>query len=325
MAANYTVIGSEESPYSVKVRSYFRYKGIDHEWRARGEAAELFAKHARLPLIPLVVTPADAGMQDSTPIIEALEAQFPEPGIHPPGVVAGFVSALLEEFGDEWGNKWMFHMRWAREVDQVAVSRRFAANADDVDSAAQSIRERMVPRVWFVGSNAVTAPQIEQSLADTVAILEQHLQSRTYLFGARPAFADFGLWAQIYEAGRDPTAGEVIAGHANVVAWLERMISPSELGDFEPWDALEGTLAPLLRDQVGGLFLPWSNANARAIGNSDDEFEVTLKGNRWVQRPQKYHSRSLTALKAKYAAVADDPALDALLDATGCKAFLASA
>ena len=323
MAANYIVIGSEESPYSVKVRSYFRYKGINHEWRERRQAAELFEKHARLPLVPLVVTPEDAGIQDSTPIIEAMEEKVPAPGIYPPGTVAGFVSALLEEFGDEWGNKWMFHMRWAREIDQVAVSRRFAANADDIDAAAQGIRERMVPRVWFVGSNEVTAPQIEQSLADTLSILEPHLASRPYLFGARPAFADFGLWAQIYEAGRDPTAGEIVAKHPNVMAWLERMLNPQDLGDFEPWQALESTLTPLLRDQVAGLFLPWSNANAQAIANSDDEFEVTLKGKRWMQRPQKYHARSLAALKRKYAAVAADPALDELLGSTGCKEFLA--
>ena len=323
MAANYIVIGAEESPYSVKVRSYFRYKGIDHEWRERRQAAELFAKHARLPLIPLVVTPEDAGIQDSTPIIEALEAKFPSPEIHPPGLIARFVSALLEEFGDEWGNKWMFHMRWAREVDQVAVSRRFASDAEDVDAAAKTIRERMVPRVWFVGSNPVTAPQIEQSLADTLALIEPHLASRPYLFGARPAFADFGLWGQIYEAGRDPTAGEMVAKHPNMVAWIERMVTPAVLGDFETWPELEDTLAPLLRDQVAGLFLPWSNANAQAIANGDDEFEVTLKGKRWTQRPQKYHSRSLMALKGKYAAVADEGDLNELLAVTGCKAFLA--
>ena len=322
MVANYIVIGSEESPYSVKVRSYFRYKGIDHEWRERRQAAELFEKHARLPLIPLVVTPEDAGIQDSTPIVEALEEKFPEPGIHPPGTAARFVSALLEEFGDEWGNKWMFHMRWAREIDQVAVSRRFARDAEDVEAAAKTIRERMVPRVWFVGSNPVTAPQIEQSLADTLALLEPHLASRPYLFGARPALADFGLWGQIYEAGRDPTAGEMVAGHSHVVAWVERMVAPRALGDFEPWQALEDTLAPLLRDQVAGQFLPWSNANAQAIANGDDEFELTLKGKRWTQRPQKYHARSLTALKRKYAEVAADAALDELLAATGCKAFL---
>ena len=331
MALTYTVIGSEESPYSVKVRSYFRYKGIAHEWRDRSGAADLFAKHARLPLVPLVVTPSDEadgprGIQDSTPIIEALEAKYPEPGIHPQGVVAGFVSALIEEFGDEWGNKWMFHMRWAREIDQVTVSRRFAANApaDQIEDRARAIRERMVPRVWFVGSNDVTAPQIERSFADTLAIVDAHLESRPYLFGARPAFADFGLWGQIWEASRDPTAGAMAESAGHVRGWAERMLNPVALGEFEDWSALAPTLTPLLRDQIGALFLPWSAANAQAIASSADDFDVTLKGERWTQKPQKYHARSLGVLKAKYAAVAGDAALDALLGETGCRELLAA-
>ena len=321
--ADYIVIGSEESPYSVKVRAYFRYKGIPHQWRGRREAADLFAKHARLPLVPLVVTPAGKGIQDSTPIIDAMEAEFPEPSVHPAGV-AGFVSALLEEFGDEWGNKWMFHMRWAREVDQVAVSRRFAAEAEDVETAAKAIRERMVPRVWFVGANDVTAPQIEQSLADALPLLDAHLADRPYLFGARPAFGDFGLWGQIYECGRDPTAGAMVAKAPHVVAWVERMAHPEAKGGFEDWPALAPTLTPLLSDQIGSLFLPWSVANAAAIASFEDEFSVSLKGQRWTQKPQKYHARSLAALRERYAAVADDAALDAVLAATGCKPFLAA-
>ena len=326
MTAEYTVIGSEESPYSVKVRSYFRYKGIPHEWRDRGQAADLYARHARLPLIPLVVTPDDTGIQDSTPIIEAMEAKFPEPSIHPRGGVAAFVSVLLEEFGDEWGNKWMFHMRWAREIDQVTVSRRFAANraADEIDAVAETIRERMVPRVWFVGSNEVTAPQIEQSFADVLPLLDAHLATRPYLFGARPSFGDFGLWGQIYEAGRDPTAGALVAGVSNVVAWIDRMLNPENLGEFEDWGALETTLMPILRDQVAGVFLPWDVANAKAIADGADEFDVTLKGNRWTQKPQKYHARSLGVLKAKYAEAAGDAALDEVLTVSGCKQYLAA-
>ena len=319
--ADFIVIGSEESPYSVKVRSYFRYKGIAHEWRERGQAQELFAKHARLPLIPLVVTPEDTGIQDSTPIIEAMEARFPEHGIHPPDATARFVSALIEEFGDEWGNKWMFHMRWAREVDQLAVSRRFAAKAEDVEATAKGIRERMVPRTWFVGANETTAPQIEQSLADVLPLIDAHLSSRPYLFGARPAFADFGLWGQIYECGRDPTAGALVKQHANVVAWVERMLEPQAEGEFEDWSALKDTLTPLLRDQVAAMFLPWSTANAEAIASGTAEFDVTLKDKRWTQRPQKYHARSLAALKARYGQT-DDAALDAFLEETGCRAFL---
>ena len=328
--SKHIVIGSEESPYSVKVRAYFRYKGIDHDWRDRGAAQALFAKHARLPLIPLVVTPDERGLQDSTPLIEALEEAYPEPGIHPPSVVARFVSALLEEFGDEWGNKWMFHMRWAREVDQITVSERFATASGrrdgpadaSVQDAARRIRERMVPRVWFVGANDVTAPQIEKSLADTLPLLDAHLATRPYLFGERPAFGDFGLWGQIYECGRDPTAGALVAKAPNVVAWVTRMNHPVAFGDFEDWPALAPTLLPLLREQVAGMFLPWSVANAAAIAAGEDEFDVTLKGRRWTQRPQKYHARSLGALKAKYAACADDAALNAVLADTGCKAHL---
>ena len=332
--AEHIIVGSEESPYSVKVRAYCRYKGIAHDWRERGQAQELFAKHARLPLVPLLVTPDGRGMQDSTPIIEALEREHPEPGIHPPGVAAYFVSALLEEFGDEWGNKWMFHMRWAREVDQVAVSERFAAGnlrrsapADErqLKEVAKAIRERMVPRVWFVGANDVTAPQIEQSLADTLRILDAHFTERPYLFGGRPAFADFGLWGQIYECGRDPTAGALVAEAPNVVAWVARMERAEVLGDFEDWPQLAPTLTPLLQDQVAGMFLPWSVANAAAVGAGQDEFDVMLKGKRWTQKPQKYHAKSLAALKAKYAECAADPALDAVLAATGCKAHLHSA
>ena len=329
--AKHIVIGSEESPYSVKVRAYYRYKGIAHDWRGRGEAQELFARHARLPLVPLVVVDEERAMQDSTPIIEALEDAHPEPGIHPPGVALRFLSALLEEFADEWGNKWMFHMRWAREVDQVVVSERFAranlggngqVDESRMQELARNIRERMVPRVWFVGANDVTAPQIEQSLADTLAILETHLASRPYLFGGRPAFADFGLWGQLYECGRDPTAGALVAKAPNVVAWIERMADAAALSEFEDWSALAPTLLPLLRDQVAALFLPWSVANAAAIAAGDDEFDVTLKGRRWTQKPQKYHARSLAALKAKYAACAGDAALDAVLAETGCKAHL---
>ena len=40
MADNYRIIGAEMSPYSVKVRSYFRYKAIPHQWVLRSAASQ---------------------------------------------------------------------------------------------------------------------------------------------------------------------------------------------------------------------------------------------------------------------------------------------
>jgi glutathione S-transferase len=287
------------------------------------ESAPEYQKHAKLPIIPLVVSPEGEAMQDSTPIIEALEQRFPEPSIHPDDPVAAFVSALLEEFGDEWGNKWMFHYRWAREADQVSAAERIAASmsgatGEALARAAAGVRERMVGRVWFVGSNAQTAPQIEDSFRDGVAAIERHLAGRPYLFGARPAFADFALWGQIYNAYTDPTPGAILRERApKVVAWCQRMLDPKAEGPFEAWATLAPTLAPLLREQVGRRFLPWTVANAQAIASGAEEFSVELAGRTYTQKPQKYHAKSLRALREKYAAAAS-PVLDRALSEVEC-------
>jgi glutathione S-transferase len=327
---SYRIFGAEVSPYSVKVRSYFRYKGLPHEWILRTpEVQEEYKKYAKLPLIPLVVTPEGEGIQDSTPIIERVEAAHPEPSIHPDDPALAFLSALLEEFADEWANKWMFHYRWWREVDQISTARRLAEvmapaglSEEQREGVAQGIRERMTGRIWFVGSSQVTKDQIEASFESGMTQLERHLAERPFLFGGRPAFADFGLWGQVYNASTDPTCGGLLAGHAAIHAWIERMHDPKAEGDFESWNSLEATLRPLLAEQVGALFLPWSDANARALAAGQESFEVTLAGRRWEQKPQKYHARSLAALRKRYAAVTDRSALDPILESTGCLAWL---
>ena len=101
MAETYRIYGAEASPYSVKVRGYFRYKGIPHEWIPRTvDRMEEFQRYAKLPLIPCVVAPDETAMQDSTPIIEKMEARFPNPSIVPDDPAAAFLSALIEEYAE---------------------------------------------------------------------------------------------------------------------------------------------------------------------------------------------------------------------------------
>lgn len=326
MTNDYRLFGIEMSPYSVKVRSYLRYKGVTHQWVVRNSATEdEYQKHAKIQIVPLLVSPDGAAMQDSTPIIEKIEAKHPEPSIHPSDPTVSFLSALMEEFGDEWGNKWMFHLRWARDVDQISSAGRLAGammpDADDERAAgmAAMVRSRMVDRVWFVGSSAQNAPIIEDSFRAAIDVLDRHLADRAYLFGARPSFGDLGLWAQMYEAWTDPTAAAWIEGRGhNVLAWIHRMLWPRADGEFESWSSLEPTLLPFLQTFVGAMFVPWTLANEAAIAAGQEEFTVTLDGRAWTQKPQKYHAKSLKALRDKYAAVADKSALDAILEKAEC-------
>ena len=331
MSKLYRIFGAEMSPYSVKVRSYARYKGLPHQWLNRGgdNAAE-YAKYAKVAIVPLLVTPDNEGVQDSTPIIERLESAHPEPSIHPSDPALKFLSALLEELADEWGNKWMFHYRWRREVDQIASAGRIALSMNpSMDEAMQTgfakqIISRMLGRVWFVGSSDANAAFIEESFLKALTQLDKHLESRPYLFGARPSFADFALWGQIYNMWTDPTPCAIIEARAqNMLAWIHRMLWPTAQGEFETWKSLEPTLTPILHDWAGELFMPWTLANAGALSKPDEEFSVVLRGFNWTQKPQKYHAKSLEALRAKYKALTDRTALDKILDNAGVKQALA--
>jgi hypothetical protein len=108
----------------------------------------------------------------------------------------------------------------------------------------------------------------------------------------------------------------------HVVRWIQAMLGPRAEGEFETWETLGPTLSPLLRDEIGGVFLPWSSANAKALAAGEKQFTVQLRGKPFTQETQKYHAKSLAALKARYAAVADKSALDPILEETGCLEWL---
>ncbi len=108
-----------------------------------------------------------------------------------------------------------------------------------------------------------------------------------------------------------------------MVDWCLRMNDPRNDGPFETWGALEATLRPLLV-YIGAYFLPWSDANSRALQAGEAQFSVDLPGGAYVQPPQKYHAKSLAALRARRAQVSD-PALGKILADTGCAAWLETA
>ena len=355
-ATQYICYGAENSPYSIKVRAYFRFKGIPCKWVVRYRDEAGYKTVARIPIVPAVRKPDGTGLQDSTPIMEMLDRTYAHaphvPSAHPPDPLRRFVSQLLEEHGDEWANKEMFHYRWARPIDQRIVALRLVhdmlgpnseADDDTLSAMADTVRSRMRGRGFAVGSNATTGPLIEMAFVRSLAALERHLAGgRAFLLGGRPSLGDFGLAAQYYQALIDPTAGQIMTATApRVVAWCTRvMLTPVSGGGaggsaasaegasgWEPWSVLAPTLEPLLRDLVGNVFLRWSAANTAAIDNGDKVCVVEIPGlGLWrndVKGPQKYQRKSLGWLREKYAqASVHSPELVALMRRTGCHEFL---
>ena len=334
MSGTHRIFGSELSPYSVKVRSYFRYKGIPHEWLERNASTMgEFQKYAKLPLVPLVVTPDARGLQDSTPIIEAIEARFPEPSIHPQDEALAFLSALLEEFGDEWGNKWMFHYRWARPADQDSAAERIARSMRPDATGPELAPDHGGREGAHGGSRRVRRLEPGHGAADRGQLPRRAEDPREAPGKRVPTCSARAPRSAISASGASSTSAGPIRRpaescartHPHVTAWVERMLEPKAEGDFEGWDALAPTLLPLLERQVGVMFLPWSDANAKAIAAGEEEMVARMPLGHWRQKPQKYHARSLAELRKKYAAVSDKARLDPVLERAGCLRWLAAA
>jgi hypothetical protein len=252
-----------------------------------------------------------------------------------------FLAALIEEYADEWGNKPMFHFRWFYDVNAKSAGLRIAQETvppgSPPEAAVQmgaALEARMVPRLSFVGSGrdvagnpalAANAELIERSFRRLVGIVEGMLATRSYLFGGHPTMADFGIYAQLKELLSDPTPGEYLRAQApRTCAWIARMEDPKGGGDLLPLAALSGDLSTLLRDEIGGCFLPWSDANAKALAAGKTSFTVHIDGIDFTQDVQKYHAKSLAEIRRKYALVKDNAVLNALLAETGCLPWLES-
>jgi len=328
MTAPFRLYGAELSPYSVKVRSYLRFKGLEFQWLERSNARlEEFSRYAKLPLAPILVDAEENALQDSTPMIEAVDAQFPEPSITPEDEALAFLAALLEDYADEWLNKAMFHYRWSYPEDQQSASKRIVEmlfeGAEAPEGTEDAVRTRMIGRLHHVGSSPETAPLIEGSFARLIGLLETALEDRPYLFGARPCMADFGLAAQLKQLLSDPTPGALLKAQApKVVAWIARMEHPKAEGPFASFEALRGALGELLRFEVAGAYLIWMAANAQAVEADAAGVSVDIGGALFVQKPQRYAAKALAELRRKRAVV-QSAALAALLEETGCAAFLA--
>lgn len=327
MTAPFRLYGAELSPYSVKVRSYLRYKGLDFEWRARTNATqEEFQRYAKLPLIPVLVDAEENALQDSTPIIEKLEAQYTDQSIVPEEASLAFLSALIEDYADEWLNKAMFHYRWSYPEDQESAAKRISdmifEGAEKPEGIEEQVRTRMISRLYHVGSSPETAPLIEGSFTRLLGLLDTLLSKRPYLFGGRPSLADFGLAGQLEQLNSDPTPGALLRAQApNVVKWLERMETPKAEGGFASFDELKDDIEELLRAEIAGAYLLWMDANGRAVANDASGVSVDIAGTTFVQKPQRYAAKALAELRRKRAAV-EDEALAALLATSGVDALL---
>ena len=326
----YRLFGAETSPYSVKVRSFLRYKGVDFEWIGRSAATEEeFAALAKVPTVPLLVSPNRPANQDSTSIIATLEADHAEPSAVPDDEACAALALILEDYADEWLNKLMFFNRWGQKPDREAAGDRTMAQLLDGNlprakkKTRDQIVKRMRERLPLVGVEKKNEKVLKPSFERFFTLLNAHLERTLFLFGGRPSAADFALAGQVQQLMMDPTPATWLQDKAPfVVAWSEFMDAPKAGGPFKPLNELDDTLLALFKEEIAVTYMPWANANMDAAKRKADRVSVTLDGKSYEQVTQHYAARAYKAVVKAVNASKDADGLDAFLDNAGAKAHL---
>lgn len=324
----YRVHGLTRSYFTRKVTGYLDY--TDRPWRLEPG----FQEHSDATEagwnggIPVVVTPDDTPMWDSTSIIEHLDTVTPsQHSVLPDDLTLRFLAYLIDDFVDEWFYRPAVGSRWSYPDNTVAAGWQLAeelSTARGVPGA--TIRELVVATMTnSLPKLGVSAENIDAWMSETVApwfeVLDAHLGAEGYLFGSRPSIADFALFgANVAHFVGDPYCRVIADEHGpNVVAHTHRLMVP---GQFEFGDWIDATEVPAsliaVVAEMGRHYLPWM-----AAATVDGSAAVTLReGVETEIASSSFLDRARGVMLARYVAARSDE-LDSVLERAGVLQYFA--
>lgn len=268
MNNTYKHYSTECSLYSGKTRAYLRYKQIPHQdiLCTKEVYDTIIQPRVGKKIIPVVITPDDQCLQDTTIIIDHLEEQFPDSCIYPSSPAQKLVALLFEVYGDEWLVMPAMHYRWHFKKDNLLfILKEFGSTMSPnspvwlqrILGTLPAMAFGNLYKPYFGISKKMHRP-IETSYEAFLKDFSAHLEQHDFLLGNKPSIGDFGLIAPLYaHLYRDPYPGKLMQRIApNVARWVERMQNPENPngGEFLANDQIPDTLMPLLKRMFSEQF-----------------------------------------------------------------------
>ena len=344
MTERIKVFGAPASPYTQKMISIMRYRHIAYEFYigdVSGRLSRIEGIESPKPvLLPtLLLKDGQGNLQattDTTPIIKRFENEYPDRKLLPEDPALSFINYLLEDFGDEWVTKYMFHYRWyfkedANNASTILPLSDLATDMDDgtLKEVKKMIHDRQHGRLWVVGSNDTTAKLIDSSYRRFVKLMDDHLSVSRFLFGEKPSSADFAIYGQLTQLiGFDPTSRRIASENSlRLVSWVDVMadLSGHDVNNSN-WTSLEDS-PPSLKEimkEFGQMYVPALLANAKAIMEGDETWETEIDGSTWKQKAFPYQAKCLKWIKEEFNTLSknDKTRIKTFLEGTGCEAIL---
>ncbi len=316
----YQLYAAPLSLYSGKARGYLRWKNVPYrEVQANRTAYAEVIRRVGYPIVPVLVTPEDKTVQDTSDIIDYIEANEPGPSCYPDGPRQKLAALIMETYGDEFLVIAAMHYRWAYNKEyawgEFGKALFPELPQDEQFKAGEQAAQKFMGFLPMLGISEKSKPAIEETYEDFLRAFDKHLEHHDFLLGSRPSIGDYGLLGPLYAHNlRDPESGKHMRRVAPRVAdWALRCHAPQHplMGEFLPDDDIPETLIDILklfaRDQLPILIstakhlTEWAKGQEagaevpRAIGIHEftlagvTENRAIIPFNLWmVQRPLDY-------------------------------------
>jgi Glutathione S-transferase len=334
----YTLYGSISSPYSMKMRAYLRYRRIPFAW-VNGQAAEVVARaKVKTYMVPVLGRPDGSFDNESTALIDELEAGIPDRQTNPAAPADAFLACLLEDFADEWLINPMFHYRWHTEESQDEAAKWIiyegltGGGAETIAKFSNLWKGRQLHVLTRYSGDLSSFTMLEQTLKDFLDCLEAHIVNQPFLFGDRPSRAEFAIYGILSQMCVDKIPSELIRNaYPFTHRWTDLVGDLS--GNDGSWQEVCRQADTRAHKTVRQLLtlsaqthLPFLQLNDDALASGQARFEFEYKGYVFSREAHARNQGCLDALRTRYAALSSDDrlALDPILEDTGCLRYLAS-
>ena len=300
MASEYIIHGPEISLFTRKLECAFEFYGARFRRVDKGpEISAALEARSGTHQVPVLETPENWILADTTPIIGLLDARHPARRLVPRGPL-GVLVHVVEEVLDEWVARVMVHYRWHYAENTRFIVSGFLGRDVDDEAARAFPPAKWGPRACRATGTELPAQQeaAEAEYAAMLEALEAQLARTPFALGGRPTAVDAMLIGGLRaHTNHDPIPD--LSAYPRTLAWETRDArawprageAVGELAPFPRSTPFADHMLALARD----AYLPFVIGNARALAAGEKAFEIETHGSKasYLARPYPERSRRM--------------------------------
>lgn len=186
MIPAYKLYGAPLSLYTGKARAYLRFRNVP--FIEEFGSPEIFERVGQR-IIPVLHTPDDVLVQDTTDIIDYIETRLDGASVYPEGPVQRLVALLFEVYGDEWLLMAAMHYRWRYNLEFILQEFGKVLRPDGSPEEQRELGEKISApfrgSLPLLGITEATVAGVESDYETLLSRLDAHFATHTYTCSGR--------------------------------------------------------------------------------------------------------------------------------------------